>query len=229
MNILLTKKLSPSDLDLIRSWGWNFEMVKTLNVSPVDVEEIPIAEVWVMSSRNSFNAVNKFIDGAPGFIYCIGNWMKEELLKIETKSEILSLDNMKKLVADLVKQNFKSILYFCGEEHRQELEEGLKNSSTKISKVITHQSQMTFPVVKNNFDVVFVFSPRSAESLLKNNSFDNHTVFACIGSTTSSYLNSRGITNTFIPSYPDSRILLEEFHKIIAQYKASDHSKWSDA
>src|SRR6185369_8057830 len=113
---------------------------------------------------------------------------------------------------DLAKQNLKSVLYFCGEDHRQELEDGLKNSSTKISKVFTHQSQMTFPVVKNNFDVIFVFSPRSAESLLKNNAFNNQTIFACIGPTTASYVSSRGISNAFISSYPESRILLEEFH-----------------
>ena len=212
MNILLTKKLSPSNLDLTRSWGWNVETVETLNIIPVEVKEIPKAEVWVVSSRNSFNTLNKFIDQSPNIIYCVGNWMREELLKTRTKSEVKSFENMKKLAADLAKQSFKSILYFCGEDHRLELEGGLENYSTKILKVITHQSQMTLPIVKNNFDVVFVFSPRSVESLLKNNSFNGKTIFACIGSTTASYLNSRGITNTFIPSYPDSRILLEEFH-----------------
>jgi len=212
MNVLLTKKLSSSDLDLIRSWGWNFEMVETLNISQVDVKEIPKAEAWVISSRNSFGAVKKFIDQESDFIYCVGNWVKEELIKVGAKSEIRSFEKMKGLVTDLANQNFKAILYFCGEEHRQEFEEGLKNSSIKISKVITHQSQMTYPVIKSNFDVVFVFSPRSAESLLKNNSFNNQTIFACIGPTTASYMNSRGISNTFIPSYPDGRILLEEFH-----------------
>jgi len=212
MNVLLTKKLSASDLDLIRSWGWNFELIETLNISPIEVDEVPKGEVWVVSSRNSFNTVNKFINQSPNAIYCIGNWMKEELLKMGAKSTLKSFENMKKLAADLTTQSFKSILYFCGEEHRQELEEGLKYSSVKISKVITHQSQMTFPIVKNNFDAIFVFSPRSAESLLKDNSFESQTTFACIGSTTSTYLNSRRITNTFISSYPDSRILLEEFH-----------------
>jgi uroporphyrinogen-III synthase len=71
---------------------------------------------------------------------------------------------------------------------------------------------MTFPVIKNTFDALFVFSPRSAESLLKYNTFSAKTIFACIGPTTASYLNSRGITDIFTPSYPDSRILLEEFH-----------------
>ena len=217
MNVLLTKKLSASDLDLIRSWGWNFELIETLNISPIEVDEVPKGEVWVVSSRNSFNTVNKFINQSPNAIYCIGNWMKEELLKMGAKSTLKSFENMKKLAADLTTQSFKSILYFCGEEHRQELEEGLKNSSVKISKVITHQSQMTFPVVKNSFNAVFIFSPRSAESLLKNNSFNNKTIFACIGSTTASYLNSRGITNTFISSYPDSRNLLEEFHNQIVK------------
>jgi uroporphyrinogen-III synthase len=210
--VLLTKKLSSSDLDLVRSWGWNFEIVETLNISSVEVRNIPIAEGWVISSRNSFEAVKKFIDQEPGIIYCIGNWVKEELIKIGAKSKIRSFEKMKELVTDLANQNLKSVLYFCGEDHRQELEEGLKNSPTKISKVITHKSQMTFPVVKNIFDVVFIFSPRSVESLLKHNAFSAKTTFACIGPTTASYLNNRGVTNTFIPSYPDSRILLEEFH-----------------
>jgi uroporphyrinogen-III synthase len=212
MNILLTKKLSTSDLDLIRSWEWNFEIVETLNISRVGVNEIPKAEAWVISSRNSFEAVKKFINKEPGVIYCIGNWVKEELIKTGAKSIIKSFENMKKLVTELAKQNFKSVVYFCGEEHRQELEEGLRGSLVKISKVITHQSQMTFPVVKNNFDVVFIFSPRSAESLLRHNAFSAKTIFASIGPTTASYLNSRGITKIFISSYPESRILLEEFH-----------------
>jgi len=212
MNVLLTKRLSSSDLDSIRSWGWNFETVETLNISLMEVKEIPKTEAWVISSRNSFASVKGFINQEPGIIYCVGNWVKEELIKVGAKSVVRSFENMKSLATDLAKQNLKSVLYFCGEDHRQELEEGLKNSSIKILKVITHQSQMTFPVVKNNFDVVFVFSPRSAESLLKNNSFNHQTIFACIGRTTESYVRNRGISNTYIASYPDSKILLEEFH-----------------
>lgn len=212
MNILLTKKLSTADLDLIRSWGWHFDLVETLNITSREVKEIPEGDVWVVSSRNSFNAVEKFIDRAPGAIYCVGRWMKEELMKLGVNSMIRSFENMKMLAADLTVEKFGSITYFCGEDHRKELEEGLKNSAAAISKVITHQSAMTFPVVKNSFDAVFVFSPRSAESLLKNNSFNGKTIFACMGATTADYLKSRGIANTFIPSYPDGRILLEEFH-----------------
>src|SRR6266487_2382995 len=152
LKILLTKKLSPSDLNLIQSWSWDFEVVETQQIIPVEVNVIPKTEAWVVSSRNSFNTLRKFIDQAPDKIYCIGNWMKEELIKSGSKSEIGSFENMKKLVTDLAARNFKTVLYFCGDEHRQELEEGLINTSIKISKVITHQSKMTFPVTKNNFN-----------------------------------------------------------------------------
>jgi len=124
MNVLLTKKLSPTDLELIRSWGWIFEEVETLNISFVKVSEIPKAETWVVSSRNSFGVTKKFIEQAPEIIYCIGNWMKEELIRTGTKSGVRSFKSMKMLAEDLVRKNFKSVLYFCGEEHRQELEEG---------------------------------------------------------------------------------------------------------
>jgi uroporphyrinogen-III synthase len=213
MNILLTKRLSQEILDLIKSWGWSYEIVEVLKITQLDVREIPTnAEAWIISSRNSFNAPEKFITSAPQLIYCVGAWVKTEFEKLNSKVKVKSFENVKSLAADLAKQNLQNVVYFSGDEHRQELEEGLKYTNTKISKVITHQSEMIFPVLKKAFDAVFVFSPRSAESLLKHNQFSNQTVFACIGSTTADYLRSRGITNSFIPSYPDSKKLLEEFY-----------------
>lgn len=213
MNILLTKKLEQEQLDLIQSWGWSYDIVETLKITPAEVGEIPAkAEAWIVSSRNSFAAVKKFIAQAPQPIYCIGSWVKNEIEKQSAKVSVKSFKNMKSLAADLSNQNFRSVTYFCGQEHRQELEEGLKNTGTKITKVITYQSEMIFPVIHKSFDAVFVFSPRSVESLLKHNPFSAQTLFACIGSTTAEYLHSRGITNTFVPSYPDSQKLIEEFH-----------------
>jgi uroporphyrinogen-III synthase len=213
MNILLTKKLSQEQLDLIRSWGWSYEVVETLRITQVEVTELPVrSEAWVASSRNSFAAIKKFIREHPSNIYCAGDWMKNEIEKLGVKGSVKSFENMKSLAAEIAKQNFHNVIYFCGEEHRKELEEGLKNTKTKITKLITHKSEMTFPVINKNFDAIFVFSPRSAESLLTSNQFSSQTTFACIGSTTADYLRSRGITNTFIPSHPDSTILLDEFH-----------------
>jgi uroporphyrinogen-III synthase len=213
MNILLTKKLPQEILDLIKSWGWDYEIVEALKINSIEVKELPAkAEAWIISSRNSFDVVKKFIANAPPHVYCVGGWMKGEIERLSANIKMKSFENMKSLAADLAKQNLQDVVYFCGVEHRQELEEGLKNTSSRISKVITHQSEMIFPVIKKSFDAVFVFSPRSVESLLKNCQFSKQTVFACIGSTTSDFLHSRGIANTFAPSYPDAKILIEEFH-----------------
>jgi uroporphyrinogen-III synthase len=213
MNILLTKKLAQDQLDLIQSWGWSYETVETLKITSVEVKEIPVkADAWIVSSRNSFSGVEKFIEEGPQQMYCVGGWVKKEVERWSSKISVKSFESIKSLTTDLVKQNFQNVIYFCGEEHRQELEEELHNTNTKITKLITHKSEMIFPVTKNSFDAVFVFSPRSAESLLKENQFSSQTVFACIGATTENYLHNRGIENTFVPSFPESKILLEEFH-----------------
>jgi len=222
MNILLTKKLSQENIDLIKSWEWNFEIIETLKITLIDVKKIPQSKVWVVSSRNSFEAIEKFIHQLPQFVFCIGGWVKNEIEKLNNSrpttrsgqaTHVKSFENIKSLAADLAKQNFENIIYFCGEEHRQELELGLKKSTTKILKVITHQSEMIYPVIDKAYDAVFVFSSRSVESLLKDNSFDKQTVFACIGNTTLEYVKNRNIANTFVSSYPDSKVLLEEFHQ----------------
>ena len=213
MNILLTKILPPSNLDLIKSFGWDYDIVETLNISPVDVKELPAEtfDAWIISSRNSFSTVQRFIHQAPAFLYCVGSWMENELKKI-TSSQIKNFENMKALATTLQNQNNQRLLYFCADNHREELEQGMKGSGSVIAKVITHKSKLAYPTVKKNYDVVFVFSPRSAESLLKNNSFTDKTTFACIGPTTAEYLSKHGITKTFVASYPDSTLLLKEFN-----------------
>lgn len=188
-------------------------MLESLKITPIDVIEIPTnADAWIVSSRNSLQTIKKFISSAPREVFCIGNWMKNEIEKLNAKVSVKSFENMTSLTTDLVKENFREVTYLCGREHRNVLEEGLKNTPTKITKVITYESEMTFPMIKKAFDVVFVFSPRSVESLLKHNFFPQ-TTFACIGATTADYLHSRGITNTFVPSYPDGGILLKEFYQ----------------
>lgn len=213
MNTLITKKLSSSNLDLIKSWGWHYDVIEALNIAPVKVKSVPQAsDAWIISSRNSWHTVQTFSYLAPGAIYCIGSWMSDELKKIGVKSEIKCFENMKALVLEVSHQNIRHVLYFCGDHHRDELEMGLKDRPVTIEKVITHESRLTFPILDKLYDVAFVFSPRAVESLMKNNAFSDQTIFACIGPTTVSYLNEHGIFNTFCPSYPDSKILLTEFH-----------------
>lgn len=220
MNVLLTKRLAQDQIDLIRSWGWNCEVAETLKVALIDVIEAPVeAGAWVVSSRNSFAVLKKFITHAPQRIYCVGDWMKNEIEKLGANVSVKSYGNMKSLVSDLSKMELKKVVYLCGNDHRQELEEGLKNTVTAITKVITHESEMIFPIIKRSFDAVFVFSPRSAESLLKHNHFLPQTIFACIGSTTADYLHNHGITKTFTPSVSDSNVLLNEFHSQILNLK----------
>ena len=213
MRVLLTKKLDAHDIALMQSWQWQVDTRETLAILPVDVPALPDADVWVISSRNSFPVMKKFARQAPKKIYCVGNWIALAWTEINPASEVAAYPHMQELVDALVREKFDHVLFFCGDAHRHELEEGLRHRSAVLSKIVTHRSEMIFPVVNIDYDAVFVFSPRSAESLLMRNNFGPLTRFACIGRTTEAYLNSRGISNTFVPSYPDSRILVEEFYR----------------
>ncbi len=210
----MTKRLSASILDLIKSWGWDFDVVEALSISLLEVKEIPgKTDAWIISSRNSWKIVQEFISQTPSVIYCIGLWLQNELTKAGVPSEIKSFENMKALSADLQNQKSQHMLYFCADNHRAELGMALKNTSISITKVITHESRLAFPVLKKNYDAVFIFSPRSAESLLKNNKFNERTSFVCIGPTTAEYLHGQGITNTFCASYPDTKLMFQEFKR----------------
>src|SRR5579885_27864 len=153
MNVLLTKSLAQDQLDLIQSWGWNCKVVQTLKITLVEVSAIPTrADAWIVSSRNSFATLKKFITEAPRKIYCVGEWMKNEIEKLTDSVSVKSFENMKSLATELSKENFPNVIYLCGNEHRQELEEGMKRTDTKITKLITHKSEMSFPVIEDLVD-----------------------------------------------------------------------------
>jgi uroporphyrinogen-III synthase len=211
MLALITKKLSSSNLDLLKSSGWEFDVIESLEIIPLKINKPPVADVWILSSRNSLLAIKEFVKQAPAQIYCIGKWVENELKSANVQSHVQSFDSMKSLAADLRNKKFNRLLYFCGDHHRQELSQALVGGPSLLTKVITHESRLTYPILKKTYDAVFVFSPRSVESLLHNNSFTKETIFACIGPTTVSYLHQRGQTNTFCASSPDSEILLREF------------------
>src|SRR5689334_7276990 len=99
MNVLLTKKLAQDQLDLIRSWRWGCEVVETLKITLIDVEVLHTkAEAWIVSSRNSLAAIKRFINDAPQRIYCVGDWTRKEIEKLDGKISVKSFENMKALV-----------------------------------------------------------------------------------------------------------------------------------
>jgi uroporphyrinogen-III synthase len=211
MLALITKKLPSSNLDLLKSNGWEFDVIESLEIIPLKINKPLVADVWILSSRNSLLAIKEFVKQAPAQIYCIGKWAENELKSANVQSRVQSFDSMKSLAADLRNKKFSRLLYFCGDHHREELNQALVGSPSLLTKVTTHESRLTYPILKKIYNAVFVFSPRSAESLLQNNSFTHETIFACIGPTTVSYLHQRGLTNTFSASSPDSETLLREF------------------
>jgi uroporphyrinogen-III synthase len=210
MKVLVTKKLSHTNLEILQSKGWDVDQIDVLKITPLEIKEPKEADGWIISSRNSWPAVKKFVSLAPISIFCVGSWIESELKKNGVQSEIKSYNSMKLLADELPSKSLTRLLYFCGDHHRHELISGFPKNSM-LTKVITHESRLTYPILKNKYDAIFVFSPRSVESLLKNNTFASHTTFACIGPTTAAYLQQQGLYNTYCSSIPDSEVLVKEF------------------
>ena len=213
MNLLITKTLPADQLDMVRSFGWTYDVIIALEITIAAVDSIPSgSDAWIISSRNSMQAVEKFKDLAPDIIYVVGEWLHEKIKALLANAKVRSYPNMKALTDELSKASIQSVLYFCADNHREDLDKGLAGSSVTISKVITHHSRETNPVLSKNYDVVLMFSPRSAKSLLTYNNFESRVLLACIGQTTEWFLHVNGFKNTFCASKPDSGILLKELH-----------------
>jgi len=103
----------------------------------------------------------------------------------------LEADDARSLADKLVQAQSQSVVFFCGNIHRDELPETLKAAGIKVEEVIVYQTNLT-PVLVNNFiNAILFFSPSAVDSFFINNTLPPITVCFCIGQTTANHLASK--------------------------------------
>ncbi|MDE3184233.1 MAG: uroporphyrinogen-III synthase [Bacteroidota bacterium] len=140
----------------------------------------------VFTSMNAVEAVGKMVSEKNDWkIFCIGNTTRKLVKEIFGEKNIAgTADNASALADSIIKTSTKNIVFFSGDQRRDELPEKLKKNHIKVEEIVVYKTIQTPELLSKSYDAILFFSPSAVLSFFSENAINNNTQIFAIGSTT---------------------------------------------
>jgi len=144
-------------------------------------------------------------------IFCIGQATKHSVVKYFGERLIAGVaDNAKELARAILDGNVRDIIFFCGDQRRDELPGLLRKNSVHIQEIVVYQTIATPEKVEKNYDGILFFSPSAVKSFFEKNIAGDQTVLFAIGNTTADEIKNFSKNKVMIGDSPDAKVLLQK-------------------
>jgi len=193
--------------------------IKTEPTSSIEVQQeiehlATINATVVFTSRNAVEAVVAELDGyQPEWqIFCIGHATREAVEKFFHKNLIAgTAANAKDLADDVVKKaDADEVVFFCGDQRRNELIDILRAADIEVNEVIVYQTTAVPQKIEKKYDGILFFSPSAVKGFFQKNKIGEQTVLFAIGSTTANEVKGYSKNKIVVSSRPDKDNLVRE-------------------
>lgn len=223
--ILSTKIMEPGLKEALAEKGIEVVEQEFITIKKIFTQE-KRAEIWpwakapevvaIFTSAHAASAVGKLLYS--GFSIAIVNHWKAFCLNGATKQHVTKLLPAEQIIdtapnatelADHIIANgqYKEVVFFCGNQRRNELPDKLKANGIKVHEIIVYETLETPHVATDNVDAVLFFSPSAAKSFFSVNQLKPDTACFAIGNTTAKAL-SQYTTNRVIASEEPSQEMM---------------------
>ena len=128
----------------------------------------------------------------------------------------------KSLADKLIEAKVESVVFFCGNIHRDELPAMLKTAHMVVEEIAVYKTILTPTILKESFDAILFFSPSAVDSFLINNYIADRVICFCIGQTTANHLASKTKATIHTSTVPSQEKLID---LIIDYYTHEVHVK----
>ena len=191
--------------------------IKTEPTSSIQVQQeiehlATMSATVVFTSRNAVEAVVAELDGyQPEWqIFCIGHATREAVEKFFHKNSIAgTAANAKDLAEDVVeKTDADEVIFFCGDQRRNELIDILRAADIEVNEVIVYQTTAVPQKMDKKYDGILFFSPSAVKSFFQKNKIGEQTVLFAIGDTTADELRHHSSNKIIVSSQPDKNHLI---------------------
>jgi len=196
ISILSTRPLETALLEVARVKDIQIDIVSFIDTTPVLTAGIK-AEITkllqqpahvVFTSMNAVSSVAANMNGhTPNWhIYCIGNTTRQLAIKYFGEQSISAIGNNASELADkiIAQKLAKQVVFFCGDQRREELPGKLRQQSIAVQEVIVYHTITTPHKVDKAYDGILFFSPSAVQSFFYANALSRRTVLFAIGQTT---------------------------------------------
>lgn len=200
--VLSTKKLDPDVVGHAGLTGIVLEEKEMISVVPLLSEEKK-AEVraWigagqqyaVFTSANAVLPFRQYIQASttPGWkLFCFSGKTREALEALLPGEILATAESAAGLAPKIMEAGVKELLFFCGNQRREELPQQLSAAGIVVHEVVVYETTATPHQVDADFDAVLFFSPSGVESFFAVNRLKEEAVCFTIGHTTAAAVKS---------------------------------------
>lgn len=169
----------------------------------------------VFTSMNAAEAVIDclHLDGiVPDWtIYSMGGITQTIIKNYFADNEIIAdANNASQLAETIIEDDAEEVIFFCGNQRREELPVLLQSKNVKVDEVVVYETIETPVKINKSYKGILFFSPSAARSFFSVNKIDADTVLFAIGTTTASELRKHSNNKILVGEHPNKEQLAEK-------------------
>jgi uroporphyrinogen-III synthase len=220
ISILSTRSL---DVELIRDAEAKeilvdvLPFIKTESISS-DTLQRKIHDAWagpttiVFTSANAVEAIASKIKDqkTKSKIFCIGYGTRRSVEKYFGEGSIAGVaNNAKELAEAILRTNVSDVIFFCGDQRRDELPDQLKKNNIEVTEIVVYKTILTPQKTEKEYDGILFFSPSAVKSFFQLNKVPGQTVLFAIGNTTANEIKRFSKNKIMVSDVPTKETLID--------------------
>jgi uroporphyrinogen-III synthase len=202
ISILSTRPLETALVEAAKAKDILIDIVSFIDTTPIQNSGIKeeIARIIkqpasvVFTSMNAVDTVAAYMNGqTPNWnIFCIGNTTRQLATRYFGEQSIHTVGNNASELADklISNKNIKQVVFFCGDQRREELPGKLRQNGITVQEVIVYHTLNTPHRIEKPYDGILFFSPSAVQSFFYVNAILPSTILFAIGQTTADAIKS---------------------------------------
>ena len=176
ISILSTRPLNDSWVAEAKAAGIAIDALSFIVTEPIrsiqvqqEIENAFLRSATVVfTSMNAAEAViTELDDQQPDWtIYCTGNTTRQLVKKYFSENSLAGTANSAAELGEMItkENNTDEIIFFCGDQRRDELPEMLRSKNIDVHEIVVYQTIATPHKIENVYDGILFFSPSAVES-----------------------------------------------------------------
>jgi uroporphyrinogen-III synthase len=234
ITILSTRPLSAVSIEQAAAKNITIETIAFIQTQAVDGPDVKAAikdlsampVTAVFTSMNAVEAVaSQLQNEAPSWkIFTLGTATTTIAKEKFTHSNISGGGENASALADRIigEGNVKSVIFFCGEQRRDELPDKLQQHNIQVDEITVYKTINLPHHLSKSYDGIMFFSPSAVESFFSSNTAPPSTILFAIGDTTAAAIEQYAPNKVITSDRPGKEALVD---KVISYYKTINQQR----
>ena len=234
ITILSTRPLSNATIEQAAAGNITIETIAFIRTEAVDeayvktaIKDLSAMQVTaVFTSMNAVEAVAAQLeDQEPSWkIFTLGTATTNIAKEKFRHSNISGGGENASALADRIIEegNVKSVIFFCGEQRRDELPDKLHQHNIHVEEITVYKTMDLPHRLTKTYDGIMFFSPSAVESFFSSNTAPASTILFAIGDTTAAAIEQYAPNKVITSDTPGKEALVD---KVISYYNTINQQR----